>query len=305
MIIHGRKQISEIVYARKASEGGGAVRLTNMIRGGSVVFGGLEPNVYGWLMPATKAAIRGAFGAVDGTAVIKATNQYLNQLAASDRDKATALAGFINEDPMMVCSLGLEPQLTVLSGMPIRGMVSDGNAGFNTGLYPNQDMEVTVEFYNGQGMQCPVVGSPYPDGRRYCYSYYFGNTAWDGYNDDVDIGTPPAAGWHTMSKIGRVLTVDGVVKRTASVKTFNAGLMFLLGRNQNAAGTDYWLSPQGEKLRKAYGTCRGQEFKYIPFKRDGVMELLDLVSENIVMRIGTFSDGYELPDGTPWTPSTP
>lgn len=43
MIAHGRKQISEMVYARKASEGGGAVRLQNMIRGAQVVFGGLAP----------------------------------------------------------------------------------------------------------------------------------------------------------------------------------------------------------------------------------------------------------------------
>ena len=45
MIIHGNKQISEIVYARKSSEGGGAVRLTNIIRGAQVVFGGLIPSL--------------------------------------------------------------------------------------------------------------------------------------------------------------------------------------------------------------------------------------------------------------------
>ena len=58
----------------------------------------------GWLTKETKQAILGAFGD-DGKAVINATNAYLNGIAASDRDKATALAGFINEDPMMVCSL--------------------------------------------------------------------------------------------------------------------------------------------------------------------------------------------------------
>jgi len=50
-----------------------------------------------WLTKATVAAILAAFGQDDGRQVIKATNAYLNQLAASDRDKATALAGFINE----------------------------------------------------------------------------------------------------------------------------------------------------------------------------------------------------------------
>lgn len=100
MITHGNKQISEIVYARKASEGGGAVRLTNIIRGAQVVFGGLKPS-FAWLTKATKAAILGAFGQTDGKAVIKATNAYLNALASTDQNKASALAGFINEDPML------------------------------------------------------------------------------------------------------------------------------------------------------------------------------------------------------------
>lgn len=61
MIAHGRKQISEMVYARKASEGGGAVRLTNMIRGGAVVFGGLKPlSLYS---PAATAYLKQNYGA--------------------------------------------------------------------------------------------------------------------------------------------------------------------------------------------------------------------------------------------------
>ncbi len=97
MIAHGRKQISEMVYARKASEGGGAVRLTNMIRGGAVVFGELRP--FGWLTDATKQAILGAFGVSDGKAVIKATNAYLNVIAATDPTKAQALADYLNSSP--------------------------------------------------------------------------------------------------------------------------------------------------------------------------------------------------------------
>jgi len=49
----------------------------------------------GWLMPATKQAIMDAFG-VDGPAVIAATNEYLNGIAASDKAKATALAANFN-----------------------------------------------------------------------------------------------------------------------------------------------------------------------------------------------------------------
>jgi hypothetical protein len=98
MIIHGRKQISEIVYARKASDGGGALRLSNIIRGPQVVFGGLAP-LGDWLKIATKQAILAAFGVLDGNAVILATVAYLNQLAATDPTKASALADVLNANP--------------------------------------------------------------------------------------------------------------------------------------------------------------------------------------------------------------
>ena len=97
--------------------------------------------VSGWLSKQARQAIMAAFG-VDGTAVIAATNEYLNGIAASDKDKATALAGFINEDPMMVCSLGLEPTLTTLPKMPIRLLVGDGNAWITTKVVPNSKMRV-------------------------------------------------------------------------------------------------------------------------------------------------------------------
>jgi hypothetical protein len=90
--------------------GFGRYRITAASLGSLVMLGKF------WLTAATKQAIMAAFG-VDGTAVIAATNEYLNGIAASDKAKATALAGFINEDPMMVCSLGLEPQGVT---MPVR-----------------------------------------------------------------------------------------------------------------------------------------------------------------------------------------
>lgn len=130
MITHGNKQISEIVYARKASEGGGAVRLTNIIRGAQVVFGGKVPfNV--WLTDAATTAILAAFGQTDGKAVIKATNAYLKALAATDKTKASALAGFINQYPMLVGGL-------VDTGTKKVTMTSVGKSIFLTDVIPDQ-----------------------------------------------------------------------------------------------------------------------------------------------------------------------
>ena len=75
--------------------------------------GNLDLLVRNWLLPATKQAILGAFGD-DGVAVIKATNAYLNGIAASDRDKATALAGFINynaDSAVGICQFFYVPEI--------------------------------------------------------------------------------------------------------------------------------------------------------------------------------------------------
>lgn len=109
---------------------------------------GIERIVGLWLGWQAVQAIVNAFGQTDGKAVIKATNAYLNQLAASGqagKDKATALAGFINEDPMMVCSLGLEPELTTLPKMPIRMLITDGNAWLDTGWTATGGMKAKIK----------------------------------------------------------------------------------------------------------------------------------------------------------------
>ena len=108
--------------------------------------GRLYYDALSWLDAATKQAILGAFGATDGAAVINATNAYLNALAAqgaAGQSKATALAGFINEDPMMVCSLGLEPQGVT---MPIRTLNGDNVAYIDADLVFTADDEIELDF---------------------------------------------------------------------------------------------------------------------------------------------------------------
>ena len=80
---------------------------------GGKVFNGSPSAIYvginlvwaNWLTKAAKQAIMDAF-LDDGMAVINATNAYLNQLAASDIDKATALADYINDYPLSAALYG-------------------------------------------------------------------------------------------------------------------------------------------------------------------------------------------------------
>ena len=82
-------------YLPAASHGN--MRITDACLGGQWVMGG-------WLKTATQQAII-AFGAEEGIAVISRTNDYLNLLAATDTQRAQQIAMFINEDPLLVCSL--------------------------------------------------------------------------------------------------------------------------------------------------------------------------------------------------------
>ena len=86
--------------------------------GGKMVIGG-------WLLFATQQAIVAAFGA-EGTEVIAKTNDYLNQIALTDTQRAQQLAMFINEDPLHVTSL-VETSKT-------RWLVGDGKAWIDTGV---------------------------------------------------------------------------------------------------------------------------------------------------------------------------
>lgn len=295
MITHGNKQISEIVYARKASEGGGAVRLTNIIRGAQVVFGGLASNVK-WLEKATKAAILAAFGQTDGYAVLGATNAYLNALAATDKTKASALAGFINEDPMLVCSLGLQPQGVEI---PIRWLKKTGGAYINTGWKCTASSGLYVRFT----LILSVVNSDYKvlgslNGMR--VGPYSNNirAAFDG--------------WGTRASISS--NVPFTVEQNSG--TWKCGSTTWSSSKGNASTQDtYIFAMNGEGGSSNTQWCsefiaikNGEGREMYPFIRKigGVDKLgmIDVLSDTFYQNAGSgaFSIDYRLPDGTPWTP---
>ena len=321
MIVHANKQISEICYARKASEGGGAVRLTNIIRGAQVVFGGLAPNVK-WLKAATTQAILAAFGVVDGKAVIKATNAYLNALAATDPNKASAIAGFINEDPMMVCSLGLQPQGVQ---MPIRWLVGDGNAWFSTGYIPlGSDLEFGVKFKMlaaGQGNKgifgkgsysnqianaiyatCWTTGG-YPNlvmfGWQGKHGGWSGDTTGSKYDYILD--------FHYILKSGAsrfISTKDGLADKdksyTESINYTDDGIPMYFFKGNNAGAS---------KSAIAFGYAKQdgiEKFLYYPCIHNGELGMADIISKTWKGNeagSGAFTIAYTLPDGTTWTPA--
>lgn len=307
MITHGNKQISEIVYARRASEGGGAVRLTNIIRGAQVVFGGLYPDVKNWLEKATKQAILGAFGQTDGNAVIKATNAYLNQLAATDPTKATALAGFINEDQMMVCSLGLEVQLSI-GGMPIRWLYNGGSAYVVTRLAISvADVEVGCMYMHVQNANNAHIWASTQSGTKNYKLNPFGGTSFTLYTNgsSVSLSFTPQKDKMTYFIVKATnsqiqLTVNGTTNTASKTSNLVGGVPFAFYHVYNIGG----YNPVNGKIANWYFKEEGVlKEDYVPIKRNGVFEWIDLVSGELGTRNGTFTESFTLSDGkTPWTP---
>jgi hypothetical protein len=97
--------------------------------GGKMVFGSR------WLLPLTLQAIVAAFGA-EGTEVIRKTNDYLNRIATTDPQRALQISGFINEDPLLVCSL-VETSKT-------RWLVGDGKSWIDTDFIAEGGMHAII-----------------------------------------------------------------------------------------------------------------------------------------------------------------
>ena len=271
-----------------------------------------------WLLKdAAIRAILGAFGQRDGMAVINATNAYLNQLAASGqagKDKATALAGFINEDPMMVCSLGLEVEGVT---MPIRYLVGNGSSYIdfnqrfkNTGLPIDAKMQVmraaTISRNQWLMGNYSVAGTG-----ASCFEFAIrANDVIIWAQPDASILSYSQAGpvnlhFRLSNPSGRQIGINGTdtdyAHTQATIFNNSGNYITLFGCVQESVGMT--TLPIGHTEL----TLGSTELDLYPFKdkTTGNMEMINLNTEEYEHRIGTFTEAFYLPDGTPWTPSTP
>jgi hypothetical protein len=269
--------------------GFGRYRITAASLGSLVMLGKF------WLTAATKQAIMAAFG-VDGTAVIAATNDYLNGIAASDKAKATALAGFINEDPMMVCSIVDTPKY--------RGLITVGGAWFQT------DFVATGGMLAYMGVK-PVSGKTFQIGSH--------NTSAQGgtnnYNRNIIFGnkTTNRVGAEVLNVLSNN-TLDGKLDYTIyndlELCTYGTPYFKVNGNLKTLSNPSGTLAPQtpvvidygqyggsptdSEGVGISYLTLYDKDGNlartYVPFKRNNVMELLDLETGTLATRTGTFTE---------------
>lgn len=260
-----------------------------------------------WLTKATKQAIVGAFGQRDGKAVINATNAYLNQLAASDRDKATALAGFINEDPMMVCSLGLEPELTVLPAMPVRMLVGTNRGRINLGpIVTESTCEVKAIVQHRGTTLTGFFGTRY--GNQGYVQYATPGTGW---RHDWPNGTSSYSGTCVKNQLYRVQVRKGYLKiddtvlvNTTYTEAICTNDFYLL----DAYATNGYQTNAMAMFNFKDST---KEYEMYPFIRNGVVGAIDVLSDTFHVnanQAGTLSIDYGyMYNGSwvTWTPATP
>ena len=264
-----------------------------------------------WLLSGAACnAILGAFGA-DGAAVIAATNAYLNAIAAqgaAGKTKATALAGFINEDPMMVCSLGLEPEGVA---MPIRWLRASGSQYIDTGWVPSgRDFELQLRFIpKAIGSWAAVYGTYWTDGgldnlyQNGTLFLYTANTYVSSMPVYV-VGTEYEM-IHSYSKIKRTNGNTTIEVNSGASSDFTTSRPLWLFGSQNF---NKFNGAIAEYIRRKDGVDKQYMYPFIR-KIDGVDKLgmIDVLSDTFYQNAGSgsFTIEYTLPDGTPWTPSTP
>lgn len=267
-----------------------------------------------WLTVAAQKAIRGAFGQRDGMAVIKATNAYLNQLAASDRDKATALAGFINEDPMMVCSLGLQPQGVT---MPIRKIVGNGSGYFTTGdIFELTDAIECIYKRNTGSLSTyvAVFGTEVrtPSRVGFALMHTSGNLEWSiagASSNQVSHFDETTRHKITMTN-GKMVALNldtqtSVTVNYTAAATPPSGNGFGIFAMIEAGSATVYAPLPGEvehlHIIKSDNTYR---HRLVPYRKPSgdsyTCELLDLETGTLATRVGTFT----IPDIS-YTPSTP
>ena len=142
------------------------MRITAATLGGKDIFGTLS-----WLNHVSMQSITAAFGS-EGNAVINATNTYLNDIAKTDKTKAQALAGYINQYPVNWGTLLVDFQPVDYIEKPTGTTI-----WVNTGIKPQQgdieEIECEVAWNSSNGNYAAVIIGIAETGSYISYSLYY------------------------------------------------------------------------------------------------------------------------------------
>ena len=257
--------------------------------------------VTSWLNDETRSELNIAFG-TGGTAVINATEEYLNTLSKSSEQRATYLAERINEDALLVCSLGLEPSGIT---MPVRWLVNNNSGKMYTGITPLSNTGVrlitrnTQNLHNGSVFSAGVTDdryAMYEQDRSLIYWYYPGSYASTG----IGFATPRRVEYNIDNKL-RVSDLQGTQLFQTNLNQRNCSDELMIGWK-------YISSPNGYNDYALFEVVNGNGEiigKFTAYDDNGTVKCLDIQNCRFATIDGTFSISYTQGDyTTPWTPAT-
>ena len=266
--------------------GFGRYRITAASLGSNLMFVGSF-----WLNGSAIQAIMDAFGA-DGTAVIAATNEYLNGIAAqgqAGKAKATALAGFINEDPMMVCSLPLTISIT----MPTRRLKGDGVAYLHIPVAINTTDRIKIDITNEETASSY---QPFFDTETYSLACWLSSSSAVTTLTGTEAMFNCSQGAHVFEKIGGAWYVDGVQKQTKSIQSIDFDGFWLYTWSGAKSRVN-----KGSMKVAIVGAENNEKFYGIPCKHNGQCGLYDI--EGMIWYGNANSSGSFTIPGISYTPT--
>ena len=187
---------------------------------------------------------------------------------------------------------------SLVEGIGVRYLVGNQGKYFKLGIKPSEDMslKLAVRCATNATNRLFYVRNNYSDGSEYGF--------WVGTNNVISAAWGRGSGTKTISfnRYGYVVlevNKDGAkmngesfsIPTSGSFKSVN--IEFVLPALNQSAGI-YQDAHTNEivslEIRKT-----GASYWFIPIKRNGVMELIDLVSGNLATRVGTFTELIESP----------
>ena len=243
------------------------MRITAACLGGHWVFN------YKWLTHATQQAILAAFGAEEGMVVISKTNDYLNAIAWTDPQRAQRLANFIQEDPLLVCSLVETSK--VRTGIIWNAKYSHDDNGlvfpFIWSEVSSMDMNITSD-HNNCIFICGATSLTDATASKNGYCTFGGSNS---------LGvTVTRSGTWTLNSLSQV----GMTFATNTKKEY----VRIGGWNNTSYGRDLWIN-----YWNIYDTAGDPFVKLVPYlTTDGEVCFLDLV--NLQLHHNVYTDPFTI-----------
>ena len=204
-----------------------------------------------------------------------------------------ALVPFINEDPMLVMSL--------IEGLGTRWLVGTGTGYFDSGVkaMPATTAKCKVRYDSSQSTRMDIFGER-SDANNHQYSFYvsYSTNFAPNYLRFLN-GSNTETALLLNSGIYEIELEPNVFKINESQYSCgtNVGSQYniiVMGVRYNETNNGKGMNGQGMDALIMKNTSGGDKW-FIPFKRNGQMELLDLVSGNLATRVGTFTELIESP----------